>query len=451
MHAPKFGAIDAKSDESVHGFSVATECYNFDFSSGALRDGYGISASDVVPSEALRYWVYRAYSEDAGGYVDQYVFQIANGRLKYYNKSEQKTKYVSTVVLNPASVINYRLDSKDVLLISCEGKGLLVWDGLSLKEYREAPKITSMALHYERLFVTSSVDPTKLFFSDDLNPTNWKVSSDAGGFIEFLDERGELKKVVSFGNYLYLFREHGISRVTAYADQGEFSAVNLYVPAGRIYEQSIAVCGSVIIFAASDGLYAFDGYECTRIAKNLGGMIDGKYAVASAYHNGKYYLSCRIDFDDGCAVGCESGEYAANALFVYDLAHGEYSISRGLDISYLGSCTYDGADMLVAVDGSGAGVIERSGKRFDVPLEKKWTGALDDFGSPDRTKTLRELYIDSSVECNVLLENGKHTKTVKIKPGDRRVRVNMSTKKLRIAVATDKYGCNIRIPTVVYS
>ena len=447
----RFGAPDVKNDESIPDLSTATECYNFDCSTGALREGFGVAASETVPSEARRYWSFKYYSEEAGAYVDQYIYQIENGRIMYYDSYTLKNKYLTPLMLGPVTAIQYRLKSDDVIFFASKERGLLVWSGSGVREYNAAPHIKSMALHYERLFVTSYDDPTKLFFSDDLDPTNWNVSENAAGFIELLDERGALNKVVSFGNYLYVFREHGISRLTAFADQSEFSVINLFVSAGRIYEDSIAVCGSFIIFAASDGLYAFDGYSCTRIMKSLDRLLNTAVYKSSAYFDGKYYLSFCTEFGDGAQIGCEAGEHSANALLVYDVAHGEISVSRGLDISYLGVAYYLGEDTLFACESGRGGVMAHNGMRFDEPLRKVWKSALADFGTPDKTKTLRELYIDTDVPLTLTLDNGKRKKTVKVKSGNRRVRANMTVKRVRIEIETDAPTCRIRVPTVIYS
>lgn len=447
-----FKTADYKHDESVLEFNKATSCYNFDTTSGALKDGYGISAHAAVPAAARRYWVYRYYSEEAGRYVDQYVYQNMSGLLRYYDSYQDKLRYVSSFAYSPMTAINYRLNSEDVLLMSCEGRRLFTWDGKKLIEHADTPIISSMALHYERLFVTSREEPTKVFFSDDLDPTNWTASADAGGFIELLDERGELNKVVSFGSYLYIFRDHGISRVTAYADQNEFSVVNLFVSAGRIYPSSIATCGSVIMFLASDGLYMFDGYECARVLGNLDGLIAADDNCACAFYNGKYYLSCKTDFGDGALVGCERDEHVTNGLLVFDTATREYVVSRGMDIRFMNACTYLGEDFLAACDGGKGGVISRCGKRFEADLPKHWQSPTSDFSVPDKTKSVREIYIATSVDCTLTVSAvGKKAKTAYVKAGDRRVRFNAGAKRLSLAIDTDGSDCDIKPPTLIYS
>ncbi|MCH5164800.1 MAG: hypothetical protein J1G01_00160 [Clostridiales bacterium] len=446
-----FGSLDVKHDGSVLQFNTAESCYNFDFGSGALGAGYGVSANAAVHNEAQRYWIYRYYSEEAGGFVDQCFFQESHGLLMCYDSYEKELLYISGFPYPPIQAMNYRLNSKDVLLISCEGRKLIVWDGFVLKTHESSPVISSMALHYERLFVTSREEPTKVFFSDDLDPTNWDISIDGGGFIELLDERGELNKIVSFGNYLYIFRDHGISRVTAFGDQREFSVANLFMTAGRIFPSSIAVCGSCIIFLASDGLYMFDGYDCTRVLQNLDGLIVPSDVCASAYYNGRYYLACRMDFDDDKQVGCEKGKYTANGLLTYSTANGEYTITRGIDITFMNGCTYLGEDFLMCCAGGEGGVIEKNGKLFDESLPKFWKSPETDFGAPDRTKAIRELYIQGNADCKITLSSDKKTKTFKVKAGDRRVRVNFNAKRLSLAVESDAADCTIKAPTIVYS
>lgn len=445
-----FGAMNTAHDESVLDFSTAAECYNFDFSSGALRDGYGVEEHPSVPQVAARYWVYRFYSKEAGKYVDQFMYQVKSGPIFFLDIKDGQIDVLTGRSFTKVNAINYRLDSKDVLLISSAGRHLFTWDGSELKECKDAPIISSMALHYERLFVTSEDDPTKVFFSDDLDPTNWSISSGGAGFIELLDERGELTKVVSFGGFLYIFREHGISRVTAYADQSEFSVANLYVSAGRIFPESIVKCGSVIMFLASDGLYMFDGYECKKTLKNLDGLFGSKCACGE-YFNGKYYLSCEMNFNDGELVGCEAQEHETNALLVYDISTGEYSISRGLDISYLNAVTFNGEDLLVACEAEGCGVVTRCGSRIGEPLPKLWRGAFTDFGMPDKTKAVREIYFDGNVMCKVSVIGDRKKKNAAVKHGARRVRMNVNSRKIALSVWTGAEGCDIKPPTLIYT
>lgn len=446
-----FGDADGKRDESVLPFNVSPESYNVDMTSGALRGGYGVQTHSSVPSAARRYWIHKHYSEAAGEQVEEFVYQDKYGLLSFYEKATDTVLYISGKVYPPMDALNYRIGDEDVLILSCEGHRLLIWNGKKLVEHPDSPMVSSMAIHYERLFVTSSDEPTRVYFSDNLDPTDWNISSDGAGFIELLDERGKLNKVVSFGSYLYIFRDHGISRVTAFGDQSEFSVVNLFVTAGRIYPSSIASCGSLVMFAASDGMYAFDGYECKRVLRNLDGLLVLDERSIGEYFDGKYYLACEIKFKDDRTVGCESAAHTVNGLLVYDPISGEFSISRGLDIAFMKSCSYNGEDFLMCCESNMSGVITRCGKRFSASLPKHWSSPLSDFGAPDRTKILREAYFLSDVPLSVTVRSEKREKTAAVQAGNRKARLNFSGKLLAMEIDTDAAECSIKPPTLVYS
>lgn len=437
------------TDKSVVGFSAASDTYNFDFTSGALKCGYGVEEHKHVPQKATRYWTFRYYDADAGQYMEHYVYQMSNGALRYFNATTGVGNYLSGVAYPPLEAISYKLNSADVLLLSGANQRLLVWNGKKLAKYTDSPSISSMALHYERLFVTDRNHQERVYFSDDLDPTNWTASSTEGGFIEMPDERGSLNAVVAFGGYLYVFRDHGISRITAYADQREFSVTNLYVASGRIFAGSVKACGSVILFFASDGMYAFDGYTCTRILKNLDGAILPVDPTACTYHDGKYMLACRMDFNDGKIIGCESGEYGSNALIVYSPTTGEYSIMRGVDISYLRSCSLLGEDICFAATPAGSGVIAKCGAVFGEPLPKYWRSGEIATSAAGNVRSVTAVTIKSDVPCELHVIGEKRQKTVQVKPGDIKVRCNLSAKTLAVAVACDSCDCTITPPTVV--
>ena len=71
-----------------------------------------------------------------------------------------------------------------------------------------APKITSMCVHYERIFATVQDNQNALWFCKEFDPTKWEIDGTGAGFIEMVDERGYLTKVISFLDYVYIFREY---------------------------------------------------------------------------------------------------------------------------------------------------------------------------------------------------------------------------------------------------
>lgn len=453
----RYASVDCKHDRSLLPFSAAKMFYNFDFSSGVLRRGYGVKSHPHVPSVATRYWIYRFYSEKMGGYVERYVYQYGNGLLAYYKAEEDYEIFVSGIAFNPLDIISYRIGDSDVFLLSCEGRKLVSWDGVRLKEYSDSPSIKSMALHYERLFVTSRDERTKVYFSKNLDPTQWDISADGGGFIELLDERGFLNKVVSFGSYLYIFRDHGISRVTAYGEQSDFSVVNMFVTAGRIYPSSIATCGNCIMFLASDGIYTFDGFDCNRVLADISPSVVPDDNCASAYYNGKYYLACKMDFKDGRQVGSETSDYKTNGLIIYDPCSGEYSISRGLDISFMSACTYDGQDYLMCCEGGRGGVLELGAARFEDELPAYWESGETDFSAPGELKYLTAVLFNNNdngstdnVDLSIAVDGDKYSFHVTC-PNQGNVGVNLSGVRFAFSLETSSAAVNVTPLCVKYN
>lgn len=129
--------------------------------------------------------------------------------------------------------------------------------------------MTSMCVHAERIFATVSGEQNKVWFSADFNPENWKVSGDGAGYIDFDDEGGKVIKVVKFLNYVYIFRDFGVERLTAFGAQTDFSVSKIYTASARIYPDTIVPLGDSIVFLTEEGLKCLDGYNVQNIFADL--------------------------------------------------------------------------------------------------------------------------------------------------------------------------------------
>ena len=265
----------------------------------------------------------------------------------------------------------------------------------------DAPAVTSMCVHYERLFITGG-DDGSLWFSDDFDPTNWNLSVSEAGFIDMSDGRGATLKAVSFLNYLYVFRTYGITRVTAYADQSEFSAVNLYTSSGRIVPDSITVCGDVILFLASDGMYRFDGITTTRISGAFEDAIDFTATAKGCYYNGKAYFILSADLGDG---------YEKTVLRV-DPETRSHCFLRGGEIDDL--CLLDGGSdySLAAYSSARRAVAEISDdpRFFGEYPTRVWKSKYSGFGLPVKNKRLSALtlYCDEPTGVTVYADGREY-------------------------------------------
>ncbi len=68
--------MNAHTDESILPVSVAKSIYNFDFSSGALREGYGLER-EPLSGAAKNIWFYNRHNFDTG--EDERIFMYCNG------------------------------------------------------------------------------------------------------------------------------------------------------------------------------------------------------------------------------------------------------------------------------------------------------------------------------------------------------------------------------------
>lgn len=440
------GGVDWFTGESVSSLSRAKDSFNFDFSHGTLTEGYGLTAYDVGVSGLKRLWLYRRYDVERGADDDRLLAADGDGNVYELNGGDAR-KITSVTPGAALSFVNYRLYGRDVVLICSEQDGMVVYDGESVPYRVEgAPAITSLALHYERLFVTVGGEKNAVWFSDDLDPTNWDASLTGGGFIQMTDERGALNKVVSFLGYVYVFRDYGITRITAYGSQTEFSVSNLFVSGARIDPGSVCLCGDRIIFRAGDGLYAFDGVQTARLLPGLDGLFGPHGECCSFYSGGKYYLAFGRA-DDGEKVGCEAGEHTNDALLVLDADRGTYALGRGYDIISI-SKAY-GEDVIAISSDGRAGKVERCGTFFGEKLLKRWRVPKTDMGTP-KVKRVREICIATDHPVSVILRSDEGTKRIEFegKAGVQRKRVSFFGRRIGYDIETSEDRAEVSRPSL---
>lgn len=421
---------DMRFDEAVLADGTAARVVNFDVTDGALTDGYGI---EITPrfegKQVLSLWRFTRYDYDAGRYISCDMYCDADGKV-YYDDGGEWKELSGVVFTSPPSAVGYRLYGDDSIIMTSPTDKMYVWDGVGApRRVEDSPYITSMVLHYERMFATTAGESNAVYFSDDLDPTNWNDTDlTEGGFIQLLDERGRLLKVVDFLNYVYVFREYGISRLTAYADQEDFNAVNLYVAGGKIYEGGVCACGDTILLTGADGLYSFDGYSATRKLRAV--KFRPSPAASAVYSDGKYYLAACTERDDG----------VNDTLVVYDISEGTFSLSS-LPIARL--CKLDGEVFAVMSDGR-AGKVSKCGELFGAPLVKVWESGVSDFGSPD-VKTVSEITLRTDGDITVTVECDGKARDFAVSGGAgiKRFRPGVSGRTIRLRVISQSAGARV--------
>ncbi|MDE7395741.1 MAG: hypothetical protein K2M95_06460 [Clostridiales bacterium] len=411
-------------DRRVLPFDRAEKAYNVDVSSGALKPSYGIADTGLAYE---RIFYYTWYDAEASVRTGTYLGYRAGN---IYALGETETQIEGVAFAAPPTGVNYRLYGEDVFLL-CGAEGMaVVHADLSATTVPSAPAITALAMHNERMFVTIGGRKNAVWFSDDLDPTNWNPELDEGGFIELEGEGGATNKVVDFGGYVYIFRDYGIMRLTAYGDQSEFSLTGLFVSSGRIFADTVTVCGDRILFCASDGPYVFDGLSATRILRDYDGAFSPAKPVA-AYSGGKYFLATKLTETEG---------EGNDALVCIDPKTGSACVSEGVYIDAFSPIAEAGGEKLFChTDRETLGKVTRGATYYDLPRTCLWQGTLSDMGSPDREKLITELFIDTAmpVTVRVFTERGERQLRFSGKRAVQRKRVNLIGTKAGIAISAD--------------
>ncbi len=442
--------IDADTDESVLDVKNAVISYNFFYQNGALTTGYGFAELTVplieVPGEfPLHYindvkfekiWLFRIYNALSKKRQDKLVMFADDNYMHWVpiNRNDNWV-YRNSFKAFPScpTAILYRYNDQDVFIFSSLEEGFYIWNNISdPMKVESAPQITSMCVHYERIFATvGGAEKKTIWFSAEFNPTNWSADGSGSGFIEMIDERGDLNKVISFLDYVYIFREYGISRLTAYADETQFSVSHLFSSSSKIFSDTVAVCDDLVIMLTGNGLYAFDGVNTKKIPLEIEKLLIGadNKKANSVFFKGKYYLACKLNYGDNLDLVETTSDSVNNTLLVYDIEKNSYTITRGVDInSMLALQEGEISKVILCLRGEHANrlvELNETGMYFDTVMPKYWQSPKNDLGYPNKKKLIKEIYLETDYVAKIDVVTDKKVKTYNLKVGKNRIRVNL--------------------------
>ncbi len=403
------GTLEQKRSD----LSRASISFNFDYSDGILKRGIGVnfykefSTVNINGLKMLGIYEYIRFNSEINEYENIIVYYLDDKRLYWVSANGGTVKRIDeTKFETKPNIIPYNYLDKDVLLISSVSSGLYYLDGLSLVKIEDAPEITSLCLHKERVFATSGGDGKSLWFSDDFNPTNWAISLDDAGFINFSDKLGKLVKAVSFLDSVYVFREYGITRVVAYGDQEEFTADNLYGNYGKIFGNSVTECGDFIIMLTTAGIFSFNGLNATKILSEYDEFLLGvdNQNAKGVYFNNRVYLNLNIKF----ATKVQS------VILIYDLDRKTSYLARGLNVKDF--CFFGGSvnEVLCVFGDDRTGSLNDTCSFFGTPLNSTWSSAHCDFSMPDVLKNLYKVSILPMQKSTLTIEGDNNMLTYEL-------------------------------------
>ena len=445
-------SVNGLIDGHIAKNTLAKRCFNFDYSNGALKDGVGVEHFQIdtgngpikliPPSFSIKpkkVYYYKRY-DDINEREDDRLIILYNDKSVYEWKIFSSTG--TLIKINDLSFESapfsacYRLNGEDVILFSTNGV-LYVYNGERVTSF-DAPLITSMCIHNERLFATTGGSQTELWFSKTFDPTNWNVSLDEAGFIDFRTPHGRLLKVVSLNGYLYVFSNYGIFRVSAYADQTETYADSIYVNSGRIIGSSVTECGKYVIYLAQDGFYRFDGVSSVKIMSAIDQYLDGvdNENAVSAYYNGKLYVSLKAKFDGR----------TERVLLVYDLVTNEFYFAKDLKIYDLVKINGNEFSKLLLLDEGSVYIcqLNYNARYFLLGLDKEWVSYPNDYGiEGEKTFSSINLYTKTPISVTISSEYGTKNVNFDGKLTRQSKKVGLKGKTFTVKFATDSENTEI--------
>ena len=256
----------------------------------------------------------------SGTLVEYVIFATADYKVYYYNLHDinRTLKNLNSINLTSRPTFETFInDGVNNLLISSKTDEMWVWNGIDNPyEVLDAPKILSLAVGLDRVFVITLDNLYSVYYSDTFDPTEWTMSSDEEKYISFSDNMGKVLKVVSLDNYIFVIREFGIVKIASTNNGNSFKMSKMYFSSGKIFENTICSNGDFIMFASSSGIFKFDGINCKRIYDEIyknfdinddsvANSFDGQYFLLVSHENQKFILIIDIYKDIINEIFCD--------------------------------------------------------------------------------------------------------------------------------------------------
>jgi hypothetical protein len=301
---------------------------------------------------------------------------------------------------------NYNYNGEDVLLISSIVNGLFIYNGTNLTRVNNSPHIKSLIVHNERVFALVYNHPYSVWFSDDFNPMNWKISLDEAGFINMPDDLGEVKKIVALEDAIYIFRDYGIMRLIALGDQKDFILNSFYNSNNIIIDKTIASDNNHIVFITDKNVLVLDASGIKSIGKRIGKTLSNlncKYAEA-IINSDRYIFAARSRAFEYNTMDNAENDYNDTLLSI-DLNDTSIEKVYGVDVKCLLSLnTRHFNRVLLGLRGTHKGFLlnlDNSGKIITTPLIKTWISPLFDLNLRGVKKILKQFTVFSKNDIKI--------------------------------------------------
>lgn len=320
------------------------------------------------------------YCDDKKLYTHQMF--ITNTRFYYlYNLTFESVPYT----------IHYRYNDQDGAIFA-DGTKMVVWKGSTTPYAIEnVPVISSMCVNNGTLFCSVVYPHYKVWYNKDIDLEKVGDQDSVSGYIDLNDDLGGARKVIDFNEFVFVFRDYGITKISNYKD--EITVNNIYETSTKIFANTVSVCGDVVIFLTADGVYSFNGTKVTKVDINITKILSSLENATVTSLKNYYYLGLKLDFDDGKTVVCEEDDCVNNAILVINVEDYSFQVVRGVDASHLEGVLAKDFEKVTANFNTGdnkgtVGQIVEESRNYDEILPKYWRkkALFEDFNNKIITK-----------------------------------------------------------------
>lgn len=205
-----------------------------------------------------------------------------------YAPNQESKSWVVHKGFKAQSYALYNQDDTNYIILPGIEEDLVSFDGAELVSHPIGHTFHHLTSHKMRLFGCKARD-NKLYFSDDFQPYNWNAALYEGGYLSLPAENGEIISLISFGDWLVVAQERGLSKLSAYIDQTDFVLKYINIE-NDIIPGSVVDCKDRVVYCSSSGIGIFDGYENKIYFRELAEKLQGKQ-ISGSYADGKCYFS----------------------------------------------------------------------------------------------------------------------------------------------------------------
>jgi hypothetical protein len=395
----EFHGIDQSRDENALPFSMSPDACNMDTENGALAvaKGYVRHIPDPIPGEGEIRALF-LYARIGGD-----LFVAASGNTVYAWDGTAWTGVYTYEGGSEAHSFDFeqaQISGTDFLLIGCEGRQLVKFDGQTAALFGSAENVSNipvryLALYRNRLFSAGDPNnPNRLYWSqlpgDSRSIEAWgpvEASPNVeGGHAEVGSVASDpITGLAALSNQLVIFKKHSIYRLLG-DKPSNFTIEEVDSRAERTVDTAVVRCGDALYFMTAGGMCCFNGVtaEPMRDARRIRLLLAAGDVSASrgALCRDKLYFS----MTDGEGF----------ALIEYDLVRGSYMLRRGFDVR--GLCARDGA--LYLIDGNRYVCRFNEGDTYGgAPIDAWWRTPETDLREKSTVKGMRALYLRGNTDA----------------------------------------------------